>query len=477
MNPALETNRTYTYAGTSYANPHAVTQLSNGLSTSTYSYDQNGNLTQKTTDGITTTYLWDYANRLTALGVNNATTSYGYDAFGSRVLQTAATTTNIYPFKWYSVASSTGSGASYATTTSYVFNGDSLVATVDQQTAAGVATGTPQTRYIHPDHLGSTNVVTNASGTVVQTLDYFPYGGLRIDTGTNVSDRKFIGERYDQTTDLNYFNARYYQSSRGQFLSQDPVFRGLGVDKRTAVALLDPQQLNSYNYARNNPITNKDSNGEQAVNLGLSYATYVPGSPTPAGPMGGVILAFDGIYYYSGTTFSVRPGPGLSLTGALGNPAEGYTSSVSAFGAYGIFGGQAGIQERPGGGYQFSDPEVGIGLPGASWDTYKVKKLVDFGDLFGAGSQIQYVSTPATINSSFLNSNPSSPTRNSSYYVSQYNNFVAQGGKRDPSTPAGSYPAYTAQTYTTPNGAQVDWYGTVVSPAPSKKYQNSIIHT
>ena len=47
----------YSYAGIGYANPHAVTQIANGLSTTTYSYDQNGNLTQKTTDGITTPWL------------------------------------------------------------------------------------------------------------------------------------------------------------------------------------------------------------------------------------------------------------------------------------------------------------------------------------------------------------------------------------------------------------------------------------
>jgi DHA2 family multidrug resistance protein len=32
------------------------------------------------------------------------------------VLQTGTTTTYLYPFKWYSVASSTGSGAKFATT-------------------------------------------------------------------------------------------------------------------------------------------------------------------------------------------------------------------------------------------------------------------------------------------------------------------------------------------------------------------------
>src|SRR6266851_9189484 len=151
--PAGVSTSTYTYAGTGYANPHAVTQIANGLSTTTYAYDNNGNLTSAGTGTATTTYTYDYANRLTALFAGGATTTYGYDAFGSRVLQTGTSTTYIYPFKWYSVASSTGTGAKYATTTSYVFNGDTLLATADQQTASGVATGTAKTRYVHADHL------------------------------------------------------------------------------------------------------------------------------------------------------------------------------------------------------------------------------------------------------------------------------------------------------------------------------------
>jgi uncharacterized protein RhaS with RHS repeats len=93
-------------------NPDAVTQIANGLSTTTFAYDNNGNVTQKTVDGTTTTYVYDYANRLTALGVGAATTTYTYDWAGNRVSQTGTTTTYFYPFKWYSVASSTGSGAS-----------------------------------------------------------------------------------------------------------------------------------------------------------------------------------------------------------------------------------------------------------------------------------------------------------------------------------------------------------------------------
>ncbi|MCP1846752.1 MULTISPECIES: glycine-rich domain-containing protein [unclassified Bradyrhizobium] len=268
---------TYVYPGTAgYANPHAVTTLSSGYSTSTFSYDNNGNLIQKTTDGTSTTYVYDYANRLIALGVAGATTTYAYDWTGARVSQTGTSTTTIYPFKWYSVASSTGSGAKFSTTTSYVFNNDTLASTVDQQFASGMATGSAQTCYVHPDHLGSTNVVTDASGTVVQTLDYFPYGATRISTGQRVENRQYIGQFADPSS-LDYLNARYYDPSRGQFLSEDPSFLAVGDpnqvkqvtgrDQQTFLA--DPQLANSSSYGRNNPIIQKDPDGKIIPLLGI----------------------------------------------------------------------------------------------------------------------------------------------------------------------------------------------------------------
>jgi RHS repeat-associated protein len=266
---------TYSYTGTRYADPDAVTQIANGLSTPTFSYDNNGNLTQKTVDGTSTTYVYDYANRLIALGAGGATTTFGYDAFGVRVLQTGTSTTTLYPFKWYSVANSTGSGAKYATTTDYVFNGDILVATVDQQTASGNATGTAKTRYIHPDHLGSTNVVTDENDAVVQTLDYYPYGGTRINSNTGGTDsaRKYIGQFADQSN-LDYLNARYYDSARGQFTTEDPIFLGNPKDQN----LENPQTLNSYAYANDNPITGKDPSGRGspagAIVVALLVAVY-----------------------------------------------------------------------------------------------------------------------------------------------------------------------------------------------------------
>src|SRR5260370_5608390 len=150
-----------------------------------------------------------------------------------------------------------------------MFNGDALLAIVDQQTASGVATGTAKTRYVHPDHLGSTNVVTDENDAVVQTLDYYPYGGIRVSAGTSTNEqRKFIN-RFSDQSGLDYLQARYYSSDRGQFTSEDPSFLSVGdpyqmqqvTGRDPQTFLADPQLNTSYNYGRDNPITNKDQNG------------------------------------------------------------------------------------------------------------------------------------------------------------------------------------------------------------------------
>jgi uncharacterized protein RhaS with RHS repeats len=188
--------------------------------------------------------------------VSPMSATYGYDWAGNRVYQQGTSTTSIYPFKWYSVASSTGSAAKYSTTTEYVFNGDTLLATVDQQLASGTAAGTAKTRYVHPDHLGSTNAVTDENANLVENLDFFPYGGTRISVGTSTRERRQYINRFTDDSTLSYLNARYYEASRGQFLSQDPTFLALGDPRRLDTIthesqqtfLRNPQQMNSYSY-------------------------------------------------------------------------------------------------------------------------------------------------------------------------------------------------------------------------------------
>jgi hypothetical protein len=113
-----------------YANPDAVIQIANGVSTSTFVDNNSGNLCQKTTDGTTTTYVWDYANRLAALGSGGATTTFGYDWAGNRVYP--ATSTTVYPSKFYSVTGTTVGATTTATSTGYSWNGDTLLAAIDR---------------------------------------------------------------------------------------------------------------------------------------------------------------------------------------------------------------------------------------------------------------------------------------------------------------------------------------------------------
>ena len=56
-------------------------------------------------------------------------------------------------------------------------------------------------------------------------------------------------------------NARYYELARGQFISQDPVFWEVGLTQDGKLALTNPQAINSYGYANDNPISTKDPNG------------------------------------------------------------------------------------------------------------------------------------------------------------------------------------------------------------------------
>jgi RHS repeat-associated protein len=126
------------------------------------------------------------------------------------------------------------------------------------QVAPTVATGVD---YDHPVESRESGEGVVAAGVIVETLDYYPYGSPRLDNkagGYSGEKRKYIGQEYDSATSLSYLNARYYNSAQGQFISEDPVFNGAPKGQN----LEDPQSLNAYSYAEDNPITNEDPSGK-----------------------------------------------------------------------------------------------------------------------------------------------------------------------------------------------------------------------
>ena len=190
-------------------------------------------------------FTWDYRNRLIEATNGTTTVSYGYDPDNIRIWSFDGGATTTYPAKNYNI---TG-----ATSTRHIFVNNDLVATIE---ADGVLT---TTHYIHTDHLGGSSIVTDENGDVEQLMDYFPFGGIRINdqAGSFDEKRKFTGHEYDEDTGLSYMGARYYDAAPGRFMSHDPAAKD---DPEKFLG--DPQQLNFYSYARNNPINFTDPDGK-----------------------------------------------------------------------------------------------------------------------------------------------------------------------------------------------------------------------
>ncbi len=68
----------------------------------------------------------------------------------------------------------------------------------------------------------------------------------------------FTGKERDTESGNDYFDARYYGSSMGRFLSPDPLGPWIA-------DVNDPQSWNFYTYARNNPLINIDPTGLDCI--------------------------------------------------------------------------------------------------------------------------------------------------------------------------------------------------------------------
>jgi RHS repeat-associated protein len=125
--------------------------------------------------------------------------------------------------------------------------------------------------YITPDYLGTTRLVTNASGGLQQCFDYLPFGeeipstGFRdfdcfsdgvypINPSPDVLSQKFTGKERDAETGLDYFGARYFSAAQGRFTSPDKPFADQHIS--------NPQSWNLYSYTRNNPLSSVDPDGQ-----------------------------------------------------------------------------------------------------------------------------------------------------------------------------------------------------------------------
>ncbi len=186
-------------------------------------------------------YTYDAENHL----VSTAGVNYTYDGDGERVEKSNG---EIY---WYTSGGEVldETDLSGNLTGEYVFFGGARIARRD---ASG------NVFYYLADHLDSSRVMAEipaggTTATLCYDADFYPFGGERAYTNSCQQNYKFTGKERDPESGLDNFEARYYGSSVGRFMSADDPFVGWN--------LADPQSLNLYAYVQDNPINDVDPSG------------------------------------------------------------------------------------------------------------------------------------------------------------------------------------------------------------------------
>ncbi len=120
--------------------------------------------------------------------------------------------------------------------------------------------------FLHTDHLGSLVAVTDATGALVDTIRYDPYGAVLARTGGGAAQPVgFTGGVPEAFSGLLYLNARYYNPALGRFVSADASVQNA----------LDPAAWAAYTYCRNNPTSFVDRNGRSFWGIFLAALAIV----------------------------------------------------------------------------------------------------------------------------------------------------------------------------------------------------------
>lgn len=253
---------TYTY-GTN-AGPHAVTSAGG----TTYVYDDNGNNTSSS-DGRTIAYTtFDKAKTVTK-GAHTTTFAYGADRARYKRTDTNAsgTKTTLYIGSVEKITNVNGTKQVKRTI------GGVAIITLNQDNQ-GVTQST-DTNYLYKDHLGSLDIITDATGAIATNggeMSFDAFGarrdainwqdisdsivtagfGVFSNSGVGpVTTRGFTGHEMADEVGIIHMNGRIYDPKLGRFLQADPFVQ----------SPTDTQMLNRYSYVRNNPLNATDPSG------------------------------------------------------------------------------------------------------------------------------------------------------------------------------------------------------------------------
>ena len=259
---------TYPPSGANSARPHAVTSVNGniaGVVNPNYTYDANGNMITAFAGTRTITYA--SFNLPTQIARGGTAVSWVYDADHVRTKQSSnANMTGQAATVYYLNA---GSQPLFEKHIGIVGTG----LTEYRHFIGGVAVYTQKsnaiadTKYLLKDHLGSTTVVTNSAGVVLERYSYDPFGKTRNLNGSDIAysatmpapsvrrgftDHEMLPEF---AGGLIHMNGRIYDPNLGRFMTADFVIPN---GEHT-------ESYNRYSYVFNNPLSLTDPDGQCPV--------------------------------------------------------------------------------------------------------------------------------------------------------------------------------------------------------------------
>ncbi len=219
---------------TTYTYPSGNSKLSSVGGTS-YTYDAMGNVTVKGTQS----YVTNAAAQMGEAKISGVTVgAYTYNAYNQRTKKVAGGNTTHYVYGPGGALLGEYDGSGNLIREYIHLNGEPL---------AQIDAGSPETiLYLHTDHLATSRFATNSAGSVVWSWDSGAFG-KEAPTGSATINLRFPGQYYDAETGLHYNWHRYYDPATGRYITSDPLGLAAG--------------LNTYGYAKQNPLSFVDRDG------------------------------------------------------------------------------------------------------------------------------------------------------------------------------------------------------------------------